>query len=183
MCVDVISEVIDQLGIASAKAQGLQKAITNADRLRNSDYIVYLLFDPEGNNGRGSVVGMLKTGWKKLYVFDQSGECHHKLSLCVLDFYVHESRQRQGCGRLLFDYMLNDENISPEKLAIDRPSDKFIKFLSKHYGLEKIAPQTNNFVVFDGFFSESTTGTSEGNNRNLFKYRKILYRNILNNNL
>ena len=26
--------------------------------------------------------------------------------MCVLDFYVHESRQRMGCGRRLFDFML-----------------------------------------------------------------------------
>ena len=26
--------------------------------------------------------------------------------LCVLDFYVHESRQRSGCGRRLFEAML-----------------------------------------------------------------------------
>jgi hypothetical protein len=37
-------------------------------------------------------------------------------------------------------------------LAIDRPSEKFLGFLYKHYGLEKILPQANNFVVFEGFF-------------------------------
>lgn len=26
--------------------------------------------------------------------------------LCVLDFYVHESRQRSGCGKRLFEHML-----------------------------------------------------------------------------
>ena len=26
--------------------------------------------------------------------------------LCVLDFYVHESRQRKGCGKRLFEAML-----------------------------------------------------------------------------
>ena len=26
--------------------------------------------------------------------------------LCVLDFYVHESRQRTGCGKRLFEHML-----------------------------------------------------------------------------
>jgi alpha-tubulin N-acetyltransferase 1 len=44
-----MSEVIDAMGIASAKAQGLRTPITSADRLRNSDYILYVLFDPEGN--------------------------------------------------------------------------------------------------------------------------------------
>ena len=31
--------------------------------------------------------------------------------LCVLDFYVHESRQRLGCGRLLFEAMLADKKV------------------------------------------------------------------------
>lgn len=46
-------------------------------------------------------------GRKRLYVFDKTGECHEMIPLCVLDFYVHESRQRMGCGKKLFEYMLN----------------------------------------------------------------------------
>lgn len=45
-------------------------------------------------------------GWKKLYVFDATGMHHAKMSLCVLDFYVHESRQRKGYGKILFEHML-----------------------------------------------------------------------------
>ena len=26
--------------------------------------------------------------------------------LCVLDFYIHESRQRTGCGKRMFEHML-----------------------------------------------------------------------------
>jgi alpha-tubulin N-acetyltransferase 1 len=36
--------------------------------------------------------------------------------------------------------MLQHENISPNKLAYDRPSEKLIKFLGKHYGLYKYIP-------------------------------------------
>lgn len=39
-------------------------------------------------------------------------------------------------------------------MAIDKPSVKFLSFLHKHYGLEKIYPQNNNFVLFDGFFDD-----------------------------
>lgn len=31
---------------------------------------------------------------------------HEVEPLCVLDFYVHESRQRTGCGKNLFEAML-----------------------------------------------------------------------------
>ncbi|XP_076316173.1 uncharacterized protein LOC143228749 isoform X4 [Tachypleus tridentatus] len=46
------------------------------------------------------------------------------------------------------------EEVSPEELAIDRPSHKFLTFLKKHFGLEYTIPQTNNFVVFVGFFKD-----------------------------
>lgn len=45
--------------------------------------------------------------------------------------------------------MLSHQNVLPEKLGYDKPSDKFISFLSKHFGLKKYVPQNNNFVVFD----------------------------------
>lgn len=37
---------------------------------------------------------------------DPSGGQHEVEPLCVLDFYVHESRQRSGCGKKLFEAML-----------------------------------------------------------------------------
>ncbi len=54
----------------------------------------------------GSVVGILKVGVKHLYVYDSNGQVHEGTPLCVLDFYVHESKQRLGYGKRLFDTML-----------------------------------------------------------------------------
>lgn len=42
----------------------------------------------------------------------------------------------------------------PEKLAYDRPSEKLISFLKKHYGLAKYTAQNNNFVIFDQYFNK-----------------------------
>ncbi|GFG39899.1 hypothetical protein Cfor_03884, partial [Coptotermes formosanus] len=150
-----VSDILDEMGRASAVAQGLQKAITSGERLRNSEHTIYLLTDPEGKSGQGTVVGLLKVGRKKLFVFDAAGVHHEMKPLCVLDFYVHESKQRMGCGKALYEYMLREEKTSPQYLAIDRPSEKFLGFLYKHYGLQKILPQSNNFVVFEGFFVEN----------------------------
>ena len=60
--------------------------------------------------------------------------------LCVLDFYVHESCQRSGLGKLLFEKMLKNEGKQPEELAYDRPSPKLLGFLKKHYGLSQYSP-------------------------------------------
>lgn len=54
----------------------------------------------------GSVVGFLKVGAKHLYVHDSHGQVHERTPLCVLDFYVHESKQRSGYGKKLFEVML-----------------------------------------------------------------------------
>ena len=48
--------------------------------------------------------------------------------------------------------MLELEKTSPEKLAYDRPSDKLLAFLAKHFHLKKYIPQNNNFVVYDAYF-------------------------------
>ncbi len=42
----------------------------------------------------------------------------------------------------------------PEKLAYDRPSEKLISFLKKHYKLSSFIPQNNNYVIFDRFFGK-----------------------------
>ncbi|XP_008190546.1 alpha-tubulin N-acetyltransferase isoform X5 [Tribolium castaneum] len=158
-----VSEVVNAMGEASAAAQGLTKPITTAERLRNSEHSVYLLIDQNAGNGRGAVTGMLKTGMKGLYVFDRNGQHYQVSPPCVLDFYVHESRQRTGLGKRLFEHMLQTESIEPVKMAIDRPSEKFLGFLNKHYSLNNPVKQMNNYVVFDGFFpgAQDKNGTVE----------------------
>lgn len=37
--------------------------------------------------------------------------------LCVLDFYVHESHQRNGIGLILFEVMLASEKVPPHKFG------------------------------------------------------------------
>lgn len=68
--------------------------------------IFLILFFYSVNSGKGSVVGLLKIGRKKLFMFDLAGYQHEVEPLCILDFYVHESKQRTGCGKKLYEYML-----------------------------------------------------------------------------
>ena len=66
-------------------------------------------------SARGAVVGILRMGTRKLFVYDHMNHQHEMEPLCVLDFYVHESRQRMGCGKKLYDYMLQ---VKTETLTI-----------------------------------------------------------------
>ena len=96
---------------------------------------------------------MLKVGPRKLFIRQNSGEIREIMPLCVLDFYVHESVQRGGHGKMLFEEMLRKENdVHPAKLAYDRPSPKLIGFLGKHYGLKSYVPQNNNYIVFNQYW-------------------------------
>ncbi|CAG5130817.1 unnamed protein product [Candidula unifasciata] len=154
-----LSTVVDQMGEASAKAQGLDNPITTGTKLKGSDHRLYILKDSSGS--RGCIVGILKVGRKNLFLYDKCKVQHEVQPLCVLDFYVHESRQRMGCGRRLFDFMLQREGIPVQHFAINRPSPKFLSFLAKHYKMQVAIPQVYNFVIFDGFFDNR-----EGNNQN-----------------
>ena len=86
-----VSTVLDVLGEASARAQGLKTAITSGARLRQTEgQTVYLLLDRQAAAGAGAVLGMLKVGRKKLFLLDHSGKPNELSPMCVLDFYVVE---------------------------------------------------------------------------------------------
>lgn len=91
-----VIEIIDCMGEGSAVAQDLKAPITTGTRVRNHpEHSVYLLLDLSAGR-RGSVVGMLKVGKKNLFLLDRGGEQNEVYPPCILDFYVHESRQRSG---------------------------------------------------------------------------------------
>lgn len=115
----------------------------------------------------GCVTGLLKIGTKNLYVFDENGDTKMIPAMCVLDFYIHESRQRAGLGKEMFEVMLERENVHPIKLAIDRPSDKFLAFLRKHYGNN--TPYTS--LPFHRLFHPNVYD----NNNNNLSFRNIAY--------
>jgi alpha-tubulin N-acetyltransferase 1 len=115
-------------------------------RFAGSEQRIYLRL----NSGR--IEGMLKVGKKELFYRDRFGKCKAISPLCVLDFYVHESIQRKGIGKLLFLKMLLSEDITPNELAYDRPSHKLLHFLKKHFNLHRYISQNNNFVIYDDYF-------------------------------
>lgn len=155
-----LSTIVDDMGTASARAQGLYMPITTLSKLIYSKHTLYVLKEMVERDHTTRVLGILKTGVKRLFLTDTRGEMHECESSCVLDFYVHESMQRAGCGKKLFEAMLEEEGILPDRLAYDRPSPKLLGFLKKHYSLNLPIKQNNNFVVFPSFFLKETTTKS-----------------------
>lgn len=52
------------------------------------------------------MIGILKIGMKKLFLYDKQNKLVIATPMCVLDFFVIDNRQRSGFGKMLFDYML-----------------------------------------------------------------------------
>ncbi|TPX74839.1 hypothetical protein CcCBS67573_g03904 [Chytriomyces confervae] len=199
--------IVDFLGHASARAQGLRSPVTSIAKLHHNPthklYIMKMDPDPppaqpqdsqpvsesyvalehetklneedgiESNNNTNDaslehhhhhhheqraaysppsqVVGLLKIGVKNLFVSDEYGRQIQISLLCVLDFYIHDSVQRCGYGKRLFEYMLETEQTTAAKLAYDRPSPRMMSFLKKHYALHDFISQANNFIIFKQF--------------------------------
>ena len=154
--------VVDNAGRRSAQAQDLGQPITSLVKLVHSDHVLHVCTE-EVTARKTVVVGIIKTGRKKLFIYNDSPVLHEIEPLCILDFYVHESVQRKGYGKKLFEHVLQHEKTRPEKLAYDRPSAKFLAFLGKHYNLSTFVPQRNNFVVFRRYFT--TPGATSGPGR------------------
>jgi len=156
---------VDAMGAASAKAQSLGAVITSHTKFARGSDLIYLHITPSLRR----VNAMLRTGRKRLFIRDEVGTIVEIEPSCVLDFYVHESCQRTGIGKQLFDFMLQVEGgQSPARYGYDRPSHKLLAFLSKHYALSTYVPQNNNFVVFRKYFntaagSSSSTGFKRTN--------------------
>lgn len=89
-----VNEILDSMGFASSKAQGLNTIITTASKFFSSNHRIFI--KAQGNK----VIGFMKVGVKKLYVRDEYANYHEINPLCALDFYVHESEQRNGHGKV-----------------------------------------------------------------------------------
>lgn len=162
---ECLSTAIDEMGQRSKRAQGLSRPITTWSQVLCSDHRLYLSVGaPEERGGLPTLRGLLRVGERSLFVrrdmnsstSNQVGAGYTQISpTCVLDFYVHESCQRKGDGRKLFDAMLAHEGLQPHQLALDRPSPKLIAFYRKHFGLSSYTPQDNKFVVFDEYWART----------------------------
>jgi alpha-tubulin N-acetyltransferase 1 len=88
------------MGMASAYAQGLPQTITTLGKLAANGHRLYIKFEAN------ICIGFIKVGVKKLFIRNHAGQIIEMSPLCVLDFYVHESVQRGGHGKDLFEKML-----------------------------------------------------------------------------
>jgi alpha-tubulin N-acetyltransferase 1 len=151
-----VSSLINQIGIASSRAQGLPHVITNFSTFVNSDNTIYMLISEDGKKA----LGFVKVGTRNLFLWDRRAVQHQKRCVCLLDFFTCPTCQRQGHGKKMIDAMLEDQGLNMVQVPIDRPSNLCLSFMKRHFGLCEYVAQSNNFVVFDQFWqSDSATNT------------------------
>ena len=115
-------------------AQGLQQSVTSIDFIVNHYHTLILLIQ------QNKCLGIHKVGMKHLFQYDSDGQAHELDAFCCLDFYVHESQQRKGLGRLLFAVAESLIGIPANYWGFDKPSPKLFAFLEKYYGM-KLKPE------------------------------------------
>ncbi|CAI6365413.1 unnamed protein product [Macrosiphum euphorbiae] len=145
--------IIDEIGKSSAIAQHLEFPITSAQKLLNSDHVIYMMTE-QNTPANFAVIGFLKMGWKKLFIYNKHNTCSETLVYCMLDFYIYESKQRQGYGKRLIEYMLEDVKLHARHLVIDKPTTNLLQFMLKNFQLSKLVNQGNNFGIYEDFFDE-----------------------------
>ncbi|KAE9542641.1 hypothetical protein AGLY_002552 [Aphis glycines] len=156
--------IIDEIGKMSAIAQELELPITSATKLINSDHVIYMMTE-QITAVNFAVIGILKMGWKKLFLRNKNGISSETLVYCLLDFYIHESKQRQGYGKRLIEYMLQDIKLNVKQLVIDKPTTNLLQFMWKNFQLSKIVNQGNNCVIYEEFFDEFDQNHDNTGNR------------------
>ncbi|KAI1724367.1 GNAT acetyltransferase, mec-17 domain-containing protein [Ditylenchus destructor] len=150
-----VGKAIDEMGKLSAQAQSLKKPLTTFEKLLycEDEQTLYLMWKRHDTRPSASIViGYLKTTKRQLYLKDTEDNNYVTTPLCVLDFFVHPSMQKQGYAEVIFNHMLEHEKIEPINCAFDKPSAALLEFLRKHHKLESPIWQVNNFAVFPNFF-------------------------------
>jgi alpha-tubulin N-acetyltransferase 1 len=146
--------LVNELGAASSRSQGLPHTITTFSSFVSSESKLYLLLSDDHT----TALGFLKVGPRHLFLWDRAGVQHELEPLCLLDFFTFPSEQRKGHGRRMIERMLRDEGLQMRQVPIDRPSPLCLRFMSRHFGLSEYLAQANKFVVFDEFWGARAQG-------------------------
>uniref|UniRef100_A0A1I7TJL8 Alpha-tubulin N-acetyltransferase n=1 Tax=Caenorhabditis tropicalis TaxID=1561998 RepID=A0A1I7TJL8_9PELO len=148
-----VAQSIDSLGEMSSKFHGWKRVITMYEKIvdHEEDQIVYILWE-KVNGSKSLLKGILRVGYKTLYLTDNDQNQFMEKVMCILDFFVVPDEQRSGNGFKIFDTMLKNENVTPDQCAFDKPSAALQQFLEKYYGLKDPVTQTNKYAVFPNFF-------------------------------
>uniref|UniRef100_A0A8R1HV64 Alpha-tubulin N-acetyltransferase n=1 Tax=Caenorhabditis japonica TaxID=281687 RepID=A0A8R1HV64_CAEJA len=148
-----VSQSIDTLGEMSSKFHGWKRVITKYDKIVDHDeeQIVYILWE-KVDSTKSLLKGLLRVGYKTLYLTDNDQNQFMEKTMCILDFFIVPSEQRKGNGYNMFEAMLKAENVSVDQCAFDKPSAALQQFFEKYYDRKEPVWQSNKYAVYPNFF-------------------------------
>ena len=90
----------------------MNQAITSAHKFEGTDHTIILSVSTNHSDDPSPVVcnGFIKFGVKSLYFYKKDGKIVQCSPVCLLDFYVDETKQRNGIGLELFKAMMEVRN-------------------------------------------------------------------------
>lgn len=89
-----VKGILDLIGEQSSKEQGLNIIKTNSQKFFTSHDRIFIKAD------KNVVIGFLRVGKRKLFVKDDNNNYSNEEPVCVIDFHVVKSYERQGYGKV-----------------------------------------------------------------------------------
>ena len=89
-----VQGIINLIGERSSKEQGLNVTKTTYFKFFNTNDRIFLKVD------KNTVIGFLRVGRRRICVRDDENNYLNEEPLCVIDFYVVGSYERQGTGHV-----------------------------------------------------------------------------------
>jgi len=98
------------------------------------------------------VFGFLRFGLRE-FDWNLEGKKIKIQIICVIDFYVHHLKQRDGMGKNLFDKMLRFANVSVNQIGFFYANKTIKNFLQKYYKLDNLVSITDAISISENFVS------------------------------
>jgi len=155
-----VNEIIDKIGLASAKDRELKTVSTSAFKFFSSNHRIII------KANENQVLGFIKVGNKRLYLHDNKFNYVECNPLIVFDFYVYEDIRNKGIGLEIFNEMLKFEKKKVEEIAYENASKNLIGFLYKNFGLKDYINQNNGYIVYEEFFNNIDDNLAYDNSTN-----------------
>ncbi|OQV24630.1 putative Alpha-tubulin N-acetyltransferase 1 [Hypsibius exemplaris] len=149
-----LERLIDHMGVQSAECLGLDSPLTTFSAFKNSNQRIYLLKLANIFKQKGAVVAFARVGWRAISLIDAQGFRAQQDMLCLYDIYVATKFQRLGNGRRLLDFIFKHENVKPEAMTIDQPSQALLNFFMRQFFLREFTTQEHRYIVWKRYMDQ-----------------------------
>jgi len=121
--INAYKKVLENMAYISKNLQHLDFRVTDAKRILEDHATVILYQESDKPLGYIAFIPYVKNNYD---------------TFLITDFMVITPKQRQGIGKKLYDFMLNETKKTTEELIFDMPSENTFKFINKYFGIKTL---------------------------------------------